>query len=221
MKLRDNKKNIMQNTITKAEQKVLTSRYIPEGYRIAQGITNTTQVFFKDYGERYIALIFLGRAVKPTYHTYFKTPEARQAYVDSILNTYQERLRNVAKRKAEQKAKRAEGHNIKVGDIFRASWGYEQTNVNFYQVVELVGKQSVKVREIASKSVEDHTTYSNVVAVKDAFLSNSHLCGYKGNDPVLKRVNTNYSNSIKVFEFSNAYLWDGKPCYETNPMFGH
>lgn len=34
---------------------------------------------------------------------------------------------------------------VKVGDIFHTSWGYEQTNNDFFQVVEVVGKQSVKV----------------------------------------------------------------------------
>lgn len=37
---------------------------------------------------------------------------------------------------------------VKVGDIFSASWGYEQTNNDFFQVIALVGKQSVRVREV-------------------------------------------------------------------------
>lgn len=37
---------------------------------------------------------------------------------------------------------------VRVGDIFSASWGYEQTNVDFFQVVALVGNSSVRVREV-------------------------------------------------------------------------
>lgn len=37
---------------------------------------------------------------------------------------------------------------VKVGDIFSASWGYEQTNNNFFQVIALVGEKSVRVREV-------------------------------------------------------------------------
>lgn len=37
---------------------------------------------------------------------------------------------------------------VKVGDIFFASWGYDQTNVDFFQVVELVGTSSVRVRGV-------------------------------------------------------------------------
>lgn len=46
-------------------------------------------------------------------------------------------------------------HNIKVGDLFYASWGWEQTNVNFFQVVELVGKSSVRVREVCPEMIEE------------------------------------------------------------------
>lgn len=60
-----------------------------------------------------------------------------------------------APQKAAQKAtaapKKAEAVNrygVKVGDLFRASWGYEQTNNDFFQVVELVGASSVRVREV-------------------------------------------------------------------------
>ena len=37
---------------------------------------------------------------------------------------------------------------VKVGDIFSASWGYDQTNNDFFQVIELVGCSSVRVREV-------------------------------------------------------------------------
>ena len=39
-------------------------------------------------------------------------------------------------------------YGVCVGDIFSASWGWEQTNVDFFQVVELVGQCSVRVREV-------------------------------------------------------------------------
>lgn len=54
-------------------------------------------------------------------------------------------------KKAEPKAKAAPKKNkfgIKVGDIFRATWGYEQTNNDFFQVVALCGESSVRVREV-------------------------------------------------------------------------
>lgn len=38
-------------------------------------------------------------------------------------------------------------HGVKVGDIFETSWGYDQTNVNFFQVIAVTEK-SARVREV-------------------------------------------------------------------------
>ena len=60
--------------------------------------------------------------------------------------------------KAERKAKRAAEkaaalETVQKGDIFVASWGWEQTNIDAYQVVEKKGA-TVALREIAVASIE-------------------------------------------------------------------
>lgn len=47
---------------------------------------------------------------------------------------------------------------VKVGDIFSTSWGYDQTNVDFFQVVELVGNLSVRVREVYPERIKEEPT---------------------------------------------------------------
>jgi len=44
---------------------------------------------------------------------------------------------------------------VSVGDIFKASWGYDQTNINFFQVIALVGKCSVRVREVYPELISE------------------------------------------------------------------
>lgn len=45
--------------------------------------------------------------------------------------------------------------NVQVGDVFSCSWGYDQTNVNFYEVVEITPSgKSVKILPIWGKVVE-------------------------------------------------------------------
>lgn len=59
---------------------------------------------------------------------------------------------------AEKKDSQPEAVNkygVKVGDMFYSSWGYEQTNVDFFQVVELVGSCSVRVREVLPELIEE------------------------------------------------------------------
>jgi hypothetical protein len=61
--------------------------------------------------------------------------------------------------------------NVKIGAIFRRSWGYDQTNVDYFQVVALKAK-TVVVREINQAEVpgSNQGGMSNkVVPVKDSF----------------------------------------------------
>lgn len=53
-------------------------------------------------------------------------------------------------------AGRANKYGVKIGDIFSASWGWEQTNVDFFQVVALVGETSVRVREVRPPMIKDN-----------------------------------------------------------------
>lgn len=61
-----------------------------------------------------------------------------------------------------EKAPKAKANKfgVQVGDIFESSWGYEQTNVDFFQVVELVGTSSVRVREVYPELTEENATCS-------------------------------------------------------------
>lgn len=43
-------------------------------------------------------------------------------------------------------------YTVSVGDVFASYWGYEQTNVTFYQVLSVHGKKTVTVREIRANS---------------------------------------------------------------------
>ena len=51
-------------------------------------------------------------------------------------------------------------YGVKVGDLFSASWGYEQTNVDFFQVIALVGETSVRVREVYPQMIDESPTCS-------------------------------------------------------------
>lgn len=55
-------------------------------------------------------------------------------------------------RRASSTTQNAEG--VFIGDLFRAEWGYEQTNIDFYQVVELKGKHTIVVKRLNEKRGE-------------------------------------------------------------------
>lgn len=80
-------------------------------------------------------LRFRWHGVKKCWYGY-STEEAARAAIDG---------------KPVQKPTKAETVNkfgVKVGDIFHSSWGYDQTNNDFFQVIALVGESSVRVREV-------------------------------------------------------------------------
>ena len=110
-------------------------------------------------------------------------------------------------------------HSLKVGDIVDSSWGYDQTNVNFYQVIEVVGAHTVKIREIASRVVSsDGGPTTHVEAVKDSFLVPFNEYDDRGR-VLTRRVSA--GNGLNVSSCQYASLWDGRPKYETASGWGH
>lgn len=111
-----------------------------------------------------------------------------------------------------------ENKTVKVGDIFEMSWGYDQTNVNFFQVTRMTPK-GVCVREIGSKGVEGSDTgcmSQMTTAVKDSFLTRSQWCGDENKETFFK-LKGGYKGE-PMFSVKGRYsatLWDGKPTYES------
>ncbi len=101
---------------------------------------------------------------------------------------------------------------VKVGDIFCFSWGYEQTNIDYFQVVGLKGTKQVVIREIAYTTTETTGFDSyKVTACKDVFLENSQFIenNEKGAVKQVKGLK-NGTIYIKIDSFGFCSLWDGQ-----------
>ena len=100
----------------------------------------------------------------------FPTDVAADEYIGQIRE--QEAKKNgeqAAKRGRLAELKAAWVNPYKVGDLLNYSWGYDQTNQEFAQIVA-VGARSVTIREIAGHSIRATGSMSDVVApVKDHF----------------------------------------------------
>ena len=102
----------------------------------------------------------------------FGTIDRMYEYCAQYLRDLEETARRKEERKvARAVAKAAALETVKEGDIFVASWGWEQTNVDAYQVVEKKGA-TVTLREIGLESVEGSEGFMSdrVRPVKDAFI---------------------------------------------------
>jgi hypothetical protein len=127
-----------------------------------------------------------------------------------------------------------ESATAKIGDVFVRSWGYDQTNVDYYELVEIssTGKTG-KARQLKTMVVEQLGQSDRVTATTgpDRFVdrpscarcSNRHQ-GERGWDghPFTDlytwqarhdRVTTSYGD--------HAYRWDGQPDYQTAAGWGH
>ena len=65
-----------------------------------------------------------------------------------------------AKTTKKQPKEKKNKFGVKVGDYFSASWGYDQTQVDYFQVIALVGETSVRVREVYPTMIEETPTCS-------------------------------------------------------------
>lgn len=125
----------------------------------------------------------------------FKNTENRRSWIAGLI----ERAEYAAKRKADtdaaNAARRAGGHQLTVGSVLRCSWGYEQTNVDYYQVTALAGKSIVEVREIAQERHYSTDMTGDCVPLPGSF---------KG-APKRYKVSTQ-GDSIKISSYATAFL---------------
>lgn len=102
----------------------------------------------------YLAVAFVGKARKHSFYYRFRTSEKRTEYVDTFLLNIKKSHQYKERRNQEmQMAKQSMANKIQVGTILTGSWGYEQTNREFYQVVGKPSKYKVLIRPIAHEHI--------------------------------------------------------------------
>lgn len=117
-------------------------RQIPENYtRHIENKELKLDIYEYEAFGNIAAVAFQGRRQKPSFRYKFDDENNRTLYINKFIQGKQEVHDEKVKYKEEQKSKKAEEFkNIKVGDIFHCGWGFEQTQCDFYELVELKGK---------------------------------------------------------------------------------
>lgn len=119
---------------------------------------------------------FSGMRCKPDYAYRFASVEAAEAHRKKWLAG---KLSAAAEKRARAASRSESGQLLAVGDVLVASWGYEQTNYDYYQVTRKVGARSVEIRELAKdKSYNGHAMTGECVPIKGRFVG----------EPMTKRV---------------------------------
>lgn len=133
-------------------------------------------VYLYESNGRPCAIGYRGRALKPVFNYSYRTVEAREKSVKEWMD----RISGSAA--SRNQAKQEQERVLKVGDVLRASWGYEQTNVDFYKVLRLVGTASVEIVEIGCESIATGNMTSRVIP------DVSNVIG----EPMVRRAKGNY-----------------------------
>ena len=96
---------------------------------------------------------------------------------------------------------------MKQGDILFSSWGWEQTNIDFYEVVKATEK-TVTIREIRG----EHVYSGDMTGTSFPIIGD-----FKGPELRRKVISNGSSPFISINSYANAYLYTGKPkkfsCY--------
>lgn len=106
-------------------------------------------------------------------------------------------------------------NGFKVGDFLYSSWGWEQTNVNFFKVVGVTAK-CLKIVPVKSKKVSSGGSYNRYVVPTDTI---DRFCVFDSNGDVKKQgymlKKLGRSMTIRISSDTRASKWDGRPVAES------
>lgn len=149
-----------------------------------------------------IAIGFYGRRHKPDFNHVFKTKEDRANYVSRYLDgvAHMEKMKRERRFEKSEAAKKF-AESLKPGTILYDTWGYDQTQVEFYKVLEVKGNK-VKIVELAEIREGEMTSWA----------SDRVMPGAECGQPIWKTVR---GCGIKIDSCVYLTLWDGKPLHRS------
>lgn len=163
--------------------------------------------------DKLMAALWKGKSKKPYAFYKFRTEKQLNQYIANQKKAATARM--LAQREEEKinSAAIAEYQcNVKIGDIWVASWGYEQTNVNFYQIISIKNK-TVQLQEIGY--IHDELSWCGAMSeyvIADA----QHKIGEPFTRRLLLRAYKGTVHAhIKINDCYSAYPWSGRPEYHS------
>jgi hypothetical protein len=142
-------------------------------------------------------LAFAGTAGPPSYDSASRSLERAIEAARAFLDGRRAHAERVAKRRIERTAYQT---NLQVGTVLRSMWGYDQTNVDYYQVVEVSpSRKTVKIRPIAARSVDgEHYMTGSCWPLADHFTGPAKV----------HRVSQ--GDCVRLTSYSSASPWEPK-----------
>ncbi|MEQ7810255.1 hypothetical protein [Xanthomonas hortorum] len=174
----------------------MQTRQIPEGAETREFADAAVVAYCFVQGDRPALKAYKGRQTKPAIYYTFKTAEARDRYLTEFVA-------REAEKQAFKRERQQARHGLVAGDILSEVWGYEQTNVTFYEVVRVPSERSATVRQIQAHRIEGEGMMSGSTTPKPGvFEANA--------EPVTRRA-TGLHELGGGRNGGSLSKWDGKP----------
>lgn len=121
--------------------------YINKGFEVLEG----KHCKILHHSEEITSIVYAGNSAKMLYYYRFRNVQQLESFIDNTFNQLERRgeaneAAKQAKRQANKETSAADYY--KVGDIIVSTWGYEQTNTDFY-VVQRITSKTIEVRACA------------------------------------------------------------------------
>lgn len=137
--------------------------------------------FYNNSVGRPCAVAYRGRAKKPSFNYRYSSEQSRANAVAEWMQTVSTRV----------VVKSDKPRNLSVNDVLMSMWGYDQTNIDYYLVTRLVGKNSVEIVEIGAIGEQTGSMEGLVVPDKNRIIGT----------PMIKRVN---DDCVRISSFQIA-----------------
>jgi len=159
--------------------------------------------------ERIHYKVWQGNASKPCANYLARSMKQVEESVTFYFDRQAEREQSRIDRRNRQK-KVVAGDFFQVGDVISYSWGYDQTNVDFFQVVRVLNRQ-IEVREVCQNN-SDHQG-----GPSGGYTQPRRFEFVEGSKPFKKTVKTFGDNDPYVsFDHGVGKKWTGKALYTSS-----
>lgn len=173
-------------------------RRIPQNaVKVCDKKSDAVAYLYIDLNGRPCARVFYGKQSKPVMACYFRTEEQREK---RVTDHFVARRDTAAAKAAYRTQRTAWVPDYKVGDILHTNWGYDQTNVEYFEIVDIKGKYAV-LRELAQERTETAWAQGNCVPLPGNYLTPR----YQGDDAGLPIRRLMQERGIKIDDVRFAY----------------
>lgn len=163
--------------------------YIPEGRELPPG----TEIYINLV--KGTAMYFSGRRSRPDWH--YRYPSTERLY-EAVHRYLDAQIKAEADKRERKENAKNWVHDVKVGDVFRCSWGYDQTNIDYFEVTALIGKKMCEVRELVQEIKHTGHDQGTCVPVPGQFVDETKA--------IRKKIlNAGSRPALAIYSFAHAY----------------